>query len=500
MQSILSASLFVSASGLISMVGGFLSSVIIARLLGADGTGLTAMALWVAITGAILAGRGYPAIILRYISRHKQAPDSQNNLVRKLYKKYILLVLLITLGFLLYGLYDYFTIGLSNAMVWAIAGVICLLYAQGHFVIAADHGLGHFHKTAQKTAIGCLLQIPVTIFGAYFLGPAGAMLGYLVRHTPQALGLTEYKPKAGAPDIEVTPQMISYGNSNWLSILLDTLVKTRVEFLFIGYFFTVVEVGYFAVGVTFSSLILQLSLYLAAGLTPGFGKLFDDNATEQLQISYDRSIRWLCMLLMPVSFGGAVIMPELIPLAYGAEFAPAIPIAAILVFSSLPQALASVPLSAMLAFEKDRKLLYCNSIAAFTLITLNLVFTPMFGGLAAALIRGIIGLFTFLWLVHHCHSRLGLKINLASQARVLVSGLACAACAGFVVLEVGGVTGMVLAVVSSAVIYVLALRLTRSIPAEELVLIEKVMNSYVPARLHFFLRPALTVLGSFSRN
>jgi len=500
MQSILSASFFVSASGLMSMIAGFFSSIVIARLLGADGTGLTAMALWVAITGAIVAGRGIPAVILRYISRQKETPGAQTGLVIQLYSKYIRLVFLVFSGFLLYGLYDYFTIDINNAFVWAIAGFICLTYAQSQFVIAADHGLGHFHKTAQKTAIGCALQLPVTIAGALFLGPAGAMLGYLVRYIPQAAGLREYRPKSGTVNVEITSQMIRYGQSNWISILLDTLIKTRVEFLFIGYFFTVVEVGYFAAGVTFSSLILQLSLYMAAGLTPSFGKFFDDGATEQLKLSYDRSIRWLSLLLLPVSLGGAVIMPDLIPLAYGEDFLPAIPVASILVLFSLPQALASVPLSAMLAFEKDRKLLYVNSIAAFTLIALNLVLTPMFGGLAAALIRGATGLATFLWLIYHCHARLGLAIKLSSLASTLLSGLACALSAYAILAELGGLPGLVLAIPTAALVYLIALRITKSIPEPELEIIGSALDTYVPARFRALVKPVFVVLGATRRN
>ncbi|WP_299809893.1 lipopolysaccharide biosynthesis protein [uncultured Roseibium sp.] len=500
MQSILSASFFVSASGLMSMIAGFFCSIVIARLLGAEGTGLTALASWVAITGAIVAGRGIPAIILRYISRKKETPEDQTGLVTQLYRKYIRLVLIVCFSFLLYGLYDYFTIDINNAFVWAIAGLICLAYAQGHFVVAADHGLGHFHRTAQKTAIGCALQIPTTIAGAFFLGPAGAMLGYLARYVPQAVGLRDYRSKSGTADVEITDQMVRYGQSNWISVLLDTLVKTRVELLFIGYFFTVVEVGYFAAGVTFSSLILQLSLYLAAGLTPSFGKFFDDGATEQLKVSYDRSIRWLTLLLLPVSLGGAVIMPELIPLAYGSDFLPAIPVAYTLVLFSLPPALSSVPLSAMLAFEKDRKILYINGLAAFILITLNLIFTPMFGGLAAALIRGATGLATFLWLIYHCHTRLGLNINLNSLARTLVSGLACALCAYLVLAELGGLSGVLLAIPVAAVVYLIALRITKSIPGEELEIVGTALNTYTPTRFRALVKPVIAVLGATPRN
>ncbi|MBO6512036.1 MAG: oligosaccharide flippase family protein [Roseibium sp.] len=500
MHSLISASLFVSASGILSLIAGFISSIVIARMLGAEGTGLTALALWVAITGAIVAGRGIPAVILRYISRQKDTAAARNGLVKIYYLRYMWPVLLVSSLFLAYGLYTHVTVDTNSAFVWIIAGVTCIAYAQGHFVIAAEHGLGQFPKAAKKTALGSVLQIPVTFVGAFLFGPAGAMLGYLARHLPQAFGLKQFRHPVSTEDAEISDQMVRYGNSNWISIILDSLIKTRVELVFIGLFFTVVDVGYFAAAVTFSSLILQLSFYMAAGLTPGFGKLYDDKATEQLKISYDRSLRWLSLLLLPVSLGGAVVMFELIPFAFGQEFLPAAPIAFILVFFSLPQALYSVPLAAMLAFENDRRLLFMNSVAAASLIMLNLVFTPMFGGMGAAVIRGVVGVAIFVWLAMYCYRRLGLAINLGAQFRILISGLACAASAWFILQQIGGLAGLAIAIPVAAIVYVVLLRLTRSIPDSDLKIIQNTFENHVPARFKPILKPALSVLGSGSTS
>lgn len=500
MQSILNASLFVSLSGIMSLFAGFLSSVVIARFLGAEGTGLTAMALWVAMTGSIVASIGIPAVVLRYISRQEETAEARNGLVNLLYGKFIWPVLIMCGLFAGYGVYVYFTDGLNSAAVWVIAGLICLAYAQGHYVIAADHGLGDFYKTAQKTAFGCALQIPITIAGAFFFGPAGAMLGYLSRYVPQAFGLKAYQRPSRTEDIEITSQMIRYGQSNWLSNLLDTLVKTRIEFLFIGLFFSVTEVGYFAVAATFSSLIVQLSLYLAAGLTPGFGKLFDGNASEKLKISYDRSLRWLTIMLLPVSLGGAVIMPEVIPLAFGEDFLPAVSIAVALVLFALPQALYSVPLSAMLAFEKDRNVLYINAVAASGLVVLNLIFTPMFGGLGAAVIRGLVGFGVFAWLVVHCHKKLGLNIRFGLQLRIIFSGICCAIAAYSVLSLVSGFLGLIVTISVGAIVYLVSLRLTGSIPEEEVDIVHGAFEKYIPSSLKPFLKPAISFLGAGSKS
>lgn len=495
MQSILSASIFVSAAGILSLVTAFASNIAIARILGAEGTGLTAFAFWVAVTFYAVANRGIPSVLLRYIARAGETGASQAQFVRTLYFRFLAPVLLCMVGFILFAVWDSYADGMVDAFVWLVTGLVFLTYSHSHLVIAANHGLGHFPTTARRTAIGCLFQIPATIAGAFLLGPAGAMLGYFFRHIPQLIGLPRLMAGASRDKVEIPDQMLRYGRSTWGASLLDQLVKTRVEFLFIGWYFSAVELGYFATGTMFSSLVVQLSLYLAAGLTPGFGKLRDSMAIDQLRTTYDRSLRWLTMLMLPVSFGGAVVMPTLVPLAFGADFAPAIPVATILVLFSLPLALTSVPMSAMLAYERDRTVLYFNGLSALALILLNFILTPTFGAEGAAWIRGGIGMTTFCILIIHCWSALKFKLSLSLYLRIVFSGICCGAAAYLVLAGIDGVVGLVLAILSGALAYFLAIRFTGAIPAEERLIIRSLVENKAPGSIRNVALRVVSLLG-----
>ncbi|MBN9668755.1 lipopolysaccharide biosynthesis protein [Roseibium aggregatum] len=495
MKSLISAGFFVSAAGITSLAAGLVSSIAIARILGAEGTGLTALALWVALTAFAVANLGIPSTILRYISRIGKDESETRGFLRTLYGPYVVSLTLFTGAFFLYASWEFYEVNLNTAFVWFFAGLIFLAYSHGLLVIVSDHGLGHFHRTAWKTAAGCALQIPVTIAGALLFGPAGAMFGYLARHLPQMFGLSKYLRGGASEPVAISDQMRRYSRSIWASELLDQLVKTRIEFIFIGWFFSITELGFFAAGITFSSLILQLSVYLAAGLTPGFGKLYDDDAMDQLRLSYDRTLRWLTMLLLPISLGGAAIMSELIPLAFGQDFTATVPIAEILVLFSLPQALSSVPLAAMLALENDRKLLFINGVTVLVLVALNLTLTPIFGGIGAAWIRGVVGLSSFLWLIHHCRHALGFRISLAPYLRILVSGLACAGAAFVILREVHGVPGLAIAIPAGALAYLIALRLTKAIPGAEIEIMRDLLGKVTPAHLRKHALRLVSILG-----
>jgi O-antigen/teichoic acid export membrane protein len=69
MQSMLGSSLLNAAAGLLSLVAGFGSSVIVARLLGVEGAGIVAYALWIMTVATLLSDFGMPQAVLRFIGK-----------------------------------------------------------------------------------------------------------------------------------------------------------------------------------------------------------------------------------------------------------------------------------------------------------------------------------------------------------------------------------------------------------------------------------------------
>ncbi|GAA0780112.1 lipopolysaccharide biosynthesis protein [Roseibium denhamense] len=494
MHSILSASLFVSAAGSLSLVAGFASSVIIARMLGPEGTGLTAFAFWLAMSGYAIAGLGIPAIVLRYNGRHHANGTPGYNFSKTVYPFFLLPVILFAAGLLLYSFLDPVSGSQTTSLVWLITAFVFLFYAHGHFMISINHSIGRYSQTTKTTALGCLFQLPATALGAYFFGAPGAMVGYLVRQVPLCAGLVTALSNGQWDSTAVTPQMKRYGFNNWLSSLLNIFLRTRVELLFIGVFFSVTEVGYFAVAMAFPSLIAQMSDYLSAGLTPTYGSLKDSEALEKLQLSYERALRGLALLLAPISFGGAAVVPELIPMVFGHEFGPAVLTSVLLIAFTLPQSLSAVPLSIMLAWEQDQRLLVLNCLAAVALVALNLAITPFFGGPGAALIKGGVGLVLFVYLLHHCQVRLGLQSSLGALGAIVASAAMCGFVAYAIVSALGGLAGLAVAIPAGALVYGVMLRLTRAIPADDLDVVSGGLKKIAPAKTHAMLDLFLSYL------
>ena len=76
MTSVLGSSLLNLAATLVSLVAGFLVSVITARVLGPAGSGLVAYAMWVIVCAAAVADRGFPQLVLRYVAAVSDRGDN----------------------------------------------------------------------------------------------------------------------------------------------------------------------------------------------------------------------------------------------------------------------------------------------------------------------------------------------------------------------------------------------------------------------------------------
>ena len=197
-------------------------------------------------------------------------------------------------------------------------------------------------------------------------------------------------------------------------------------------------------------------------------------------------MRWLTILIVPVCFGGAAIMPVLLPLLFGSEFTPAIAMAAVVVASAFTTALSLVPALTIGARERSDFYLYSTPVVAALSICALALAVPHSGGLGAAWVRFAIHGIWLTWLVAFCWLRLDIRLNLLELAKIGLSGLLCAASAFAVLQSVYGMTGLVLAVAAGALAYFAALRLFHCIPKEDVQALADNLPSVLPNRLARF--------------
>ncbi|WP_422040336.1 lipopolysaccharide biosynthesis protein [Roseibium sp.] len=467
MASMLRMSVINTSAGMLSMLMGFVCSIIVARTLGVEGTGIVAYALWFMSVATVVSDFGMPQATLRFIARDADADVRKSPLFRNLLRRFVLTTGLMAGGILLYALWQQSQDNMPGSMVWIATTVLFLSYAYATMAIGAGQGLGQFDRTAAMTLVGCLVQ-PVLVFaGAFVLGPVGAILGHATRHLPQALDLRRYIGGPPPPDRKLPNDVALYARNNWFSGSIFALFGARIELAVIGFFFTFTQVGYYAIGLTMSGMVAQFAIFSLAFVIPQFGVLHDQKDDRAIRAAFEGTIRWLGIVIAPIAIGGASIAPELIPLVFGEDFRPAVWPAVILLGFSIAQALSSVISRAILAKDRSAdELRMTIAWCAITTVALLLI-VPAFGPIGAAIARAAASVLLLLILGIYCRRVLQLKIPVFALLKCICAALLCAGTATLVLSRFDGIAGLLVAVSAAAVVYLGALAAFRTVPKSE---------------------------------
>ena len=450
-----------------TLVFGFLSSVIVARVLGADENGIVAYSIWLATTAASVADLGLPNALSRYGDGYRDGVDWKDQ-ASTLFLPFVATSLALTAAFVLWGALRHGQDAQDDALFWFTTAALLIAVALAAYTGAVARGLREIHVSSIETLIGCLLQVPAVLVGAWWFGVPGAIFGYILRYLPQAIGVARYVDPRRMRSVQVPRRVTTMARDAWVSNLLGMLIWTRLEFVFIGFYCDSYQLGYYTVGMSLASLMIQLPLQLSAEIVPFLGRLHDDENHAEIERLYRGMARAMALLMFPICLGGAAITPRLLVVLFGAEFEPAARMSEVLVALSAASALATVPTSLLMSREKTNVLLRAAPVAGGAMILGLLVVVPFGAGLGAAWVRGAIHLAWFLGLALFVQRVMRLSLPTGALLKTLAAAIACALAARMTVDELPHVAGIVAAVGVGAVVYVFVLRITRAIDLSEM--------------------------------
>ena len=460
------ASMMNTAAGLASLIAGFGSSIIVARVLGVNGSGIVAYALWIMTAATLVSDLGLPQALLRFAA--KGSDSERIALLRALTRRFALSTGLLATVMAGFAMWRYSTGSPATAWVWMATAGLFLCYAYSTLSLGVAQGLGHFRQTSVNTVAGCLIQPVSVAVGAVFLGPAGAILGQMVRHLPQALGLRRYFAFEAAPADYSGPSAVNPdARNNWMSGGLAALLSSRVELAVIGAYLGVTEIGQYAAGATMASMIVQLTFSLAAVLVPLFSSYQDREDSAGLICAYQRSLLGLSLLLAPICFGGAAIAPVLVPAMFGEAFRPAGEIGAVLVAFAFAQVLTTVPYRLMLARERTGVVLHLSVWEGVASMAALLVVTPLWGAMGAAFVKGVTSTVTAIIYLAYCRVALDTPVRIWPLLKIVLSAALCASAAWALLMWKNDLIGLTLSIPVGATTYIVALICLSAIPEED---------------------------------
>lgn len=463
-------SAFGTVAGALTALSSVVASVIVAHALGVASTGFVALVLWVAMIAATMADLGVQASLARYLPEliGLGRADEAEALAGALWRWLACSCAIAIAGFVAVAWWRWRGGAISgqDATMWGLAGLACATQVLSGFTFGYLRGIQRFDRWALLTAASFGCNLAGVAVGSICFGAAGALGGYCAGGmVPAALSLG-HATERRRPSPDVSRRVRRYALYAWAAALSSTLVWSRAELFFLERSTGDAAAGLFTVSVTLANFAAQGPMLLTTGLLPFFAQSFGEGAMARMREGYAAATRVLALLVLPVCFGLAALLPTALPMIYGRAFADAVPAAVVLVLASGIGAVSSVATSLIMATDRSDFVFVSGILATVLALVCGLTVIPTFGLMGAAWSRAAIQLVAVALGNGFLYWRLGVPMPLSGLARLLAAAALCGAVARCCLqLVPGRGLALVVAVAAGAVAYVGAVRALRALSA-----------------------------------
>jgi len=222
-----------------------------------------------------------------------------------------------------------------------------------------------------------------------------------------------------------------------------------------------VAVGLYSAAYKLTESLLFIPGALAATLMPVMAKQFDRDK-DKLNYTYKLGIRYILMLILPITIGGAILGDRIISTVYGEEFLNSIVVFKVLTITIIFNSLTSIQTAVLVAANKQQLNNISVSACAVLNIILNLLLIPQYSyaGAAIATLISVVVLYLFGFYFVHRIFRMQ-PLNLESFKYVLAS-----IAMGIVVVRLE--TDLVTQIMAGAIIYVFFVLLLKGFTRSDL--------------------------------
>jgi O-antigen/teichoic acid export membrane protein len=478
-------------SGSCLMLANLFSGIVVARLLGTEGTGTVVFSLWIASVTTPIIGGGISASIARVLPELRgRGEGRQAQAFAAWHSRRLLAFLLLTLaGFVLVILIQSSMVARVGVLLnsessgaWSrvLLFLLPLLVAAqvlALFGVSYLRGIQDFSRFARLSAWSLGIQVVLVGIGASYHGVPGAIAGYLIAQLPLASVVWKLLPRDGVVDASVLQASFRYARFAWAATIANTFVWSRLEIFFLDRYWGHAEIAFFGIALALSSLASQGPLLLTGAFLPLFAEHRGRGDQTAMKAIYATGTRLTGMLAIPACLGMAAIAPAIVPLFYGVEFKGAIPVTAIIVAVASISATTVIGTHLVNALERSDTIFYTGIFGAILAVTGGLLLVPQFGLLGAGVSRAIVQVVMValgMWFVTS-------KLEFTFPARSILWIYVCSCCSSVVawtvVATVEAPLSIPLAIVAASFVYLGCVRLCRAVDPGDLEALSEIVGS-----------------------
>ncbi|HWQ95743.1 MAG TPA: flippase, partial [Candidatus Methylomirabilis sp.] len=378
-------------ASMISMLLGFVITIILGRQLGAEELGLYRMASTIYGIAMLFAAIGIPAAIIKYVAEYKGDRRKTNSIV----SAGVITSLLLGIGF---SLLFFFLSGIFEGIfkMQGLSSLLKILSPVFPFALVSGtllgflNGLREMKKYGIATILQSVLMLIVSLVLIYQgLGVAGVVIGIVI----SSIGSCFYLIKISKPYFKIlleeyaqtTKEMLLFGVQIFGANAIN-LINYQADTLLIGYFLTASDVGYYGVAVAFSTFIWLVPQAIQTITYPATSEYWSTNNHAAIQVMFDKSFKYTTCILLPLGLGTEFFSREIVTIMFGKDFVySALPLQILIVGAVIYGITAKTIGGSTSAVGRPDINLKLVSISAVSNIILNLALIPNFGIIGAAI-------------------------------------------------------------------------------------------------------------------
>ncbi|MCG5053256.1 MAG: lipopolysaccharide biosynthesis protein [Myxococcales bacterium] len=464
---------------LLDNVGGtvisLVTSVAVARLLGPEKYGHLQYVLWVAAMAKIVGEMGVPLAARKFASEARGRGDMERvaSIIRATHRFQVAMAVLIPAA----GLGLVFSVVAPEHRLYAALASLSLAPA---FLMGVPTSLlwstENLSFATKASLIGLAVNFIALMTALFVLhlelpGIAAALLlgrtaDYLVRRHYYRDEVARLPKNAPRMDPELRRRLVRFCWHQSLLLAIEVVIWNRSEMLFLQYYSTIAQVGFFSQGFNLvqNLMLLPRLLSAAAGAT-----LMVKQGASPKEVGHlgGKAVWVVAVVALPATFGLAALASPALRTLYGIRYVDSIAPLTILGLFGLARAL-SFPLLEIL-FATEKQLFVVRWSLAMLVVNLALGFwwIPGGGAVAAAWVKGVTQLFTVIGLWYFAVRHTGLVVPLGRFARLAASGVGMFLAVEAVVAPLHPVAGLCVGIPVGAAVFLVLVKLTRTLAPDD---------------------------------
>jgi O-antigen/teichoic acid export membrane protein len=384
-------------SGIRLVIGsgaGIFTSAIIARTLGPVNMGVYGYAMWLVGTLGILANIGLPAAITKYVSEFIGSGDTA--MAVRVGKRLLLTQLAVAGGLSLLTA-CFVLLKTQYRGIIVLAAVMLLAQALQQSLTSALAGVQRFDQIAligvyvglaQIASVGIAVLLHSGVMGMLWATLAALWMGVWLYY--RAVGRCLLRLPADSlrhslpeqPDIFRRITRFSFTISYVL--LLDTIIWQRSEVLFLKRYSTLSEIAFYTLAYAAASKLGDIASTLSSTLLPLYSESYGRDRLQQVGQIFKNAMKYLQMVMVPLSLLAAAIARPLVHLLYGLKYMPSVLPLQILLICQAFTSIGMVSSPLVMGTEKQGFIAKYGTLIAVLNIALDIILIPKFGALGAA--------------------------------------------------------------------------------------------------------------------